>query len=378
MTIIKFSPVLLLTLLSIQASARNDAESIFQMGYTGKGSKPPAYYYETAAEMGHEKAMGYALDLNLFRAEKSNLGKAKKLADYARKTGMKGITAESYRTIDLCFNAGEPSIPASDRPKKLIEDKECVLLKEDVNVYRDCVLSNPENNTSVAELYANGWGVKRNLTLALALVCSKSDVPMELIGMVEALSKETKPFLFCDYVTSGMNSGLCSSQRELLAQKKRESELEIMTKNWSAKEKELYQHLSKAAEVYIGLHASNEIDLTPMDRASMVVAEEASQRDELMNDVKRFERGETPREENLQGLDKELNVFYLALMKKDKIIEDTTIDSKGVRETQRSWITFRDAWVNFAKTKWPKIHSDHWKAFLTSKRLKVLKEISEV
>ena len=52
-----------------------------------------------------------------------------------------------------------------------------------------------------------------------------------------------------------------------------------------------------------------------------------------------------------------------------------TVNADGVRDTQRAWLRYRDAWVAFAATRWPDTAGDAWRAWLTDTRTAALETI---
>ena len=53
-----------------------------------------------------------------------------------------------------------------------------------------------------------------------------------------------------------------------------------------------------------------------------------------------------------------------------------TIQSEGVRETERLWLRYRDAWVAFAAARYPDTAADTWRAWLSRARARALSEIA--
>ena len=51
-----------------------------------------------------------------------------------------------------------------------------------------------------------------------------------------------------------------------------------------------------------------------------------------------------------------------------------TVTKDGIRLAQRAWLGYRDAWVAFAKVKYPSITSDTIRTWLTQKRTSELEE----
>lgn len=378
-----------------KAADQGSGEALFWLGYAGLGKEQPVFYYKKAAEKGYPEAYDYLLDELLFRAGSSaDIKEARKFADLARKFNVKLYDAETkLKTIDRCYEAGAATIPASDQPtsQEITTFKnskaDCssfqtgIGTKQDWSSYRKCVLSQDEvNNNDLAEIYANGWGVKRNIKLALALVCHGSSVPAELEGMVNALystkddERLKEDFYFCNYVTSGMNVGFCAASAEATTNKKRELEFSSLTSQWTKPQKSAFEALQKAADDFFSEHAGSEQDMSGTARAQIAIGEEASLKDAFIKDIKTFESGQVPNDVDFAKTDNNLNTLYSQIMKKPKIQEYGTVTKEGIKATQRKWIKYRDAWIKFVETKYPDHSSDAWKTWLTKQRIEQLNE----
>jgi uncharacterized protein YecT (DUF1311 family) len=78
----------------------------------------------------------------------------------------------------------------------------------------------------------------------------------------------------------------------------------------------------------------------------------------------------------LNALDKELNETYRLLKASaDPKFREGTVTWVDIREAQRAWLDYRDAWIKFGKVRYPAISEPSWKAFFTEQRLKMLKEL---
>lgn len=382
-----------------KAADQGSAEAIFWLGYAGFGKEKSVFYYEKAAEKGYPEAFDSLLEHVLFRAAahrgEVDIVKAKKFADLARKQNIKIYGSE---IVDHCYEAGSPEIPSSDLPtateKNVFKtsNMECWAFQtgigatQDWNKYRKCLLSKePVENNALAEIYANGWGVKRNGKLALALVCHGSTVPEELRGMVNTLyptqnqERLETEFTFCNHVTSGMNSGFCTARAEEIASKKRNAEVDKLTKNWTDSQKTSFLSLKKFSEAFFSAHAVSEQDMSGTLRSTFAISAEAELREDLLKSINSFELGHLPKEIDFDKVDKELNDLYSRIMKNDKIgkmAEFGTITKVGIKDTQRKWLKYRDAWIKFSELKYPNIPQNVWKTWLTKQRIKQLQEFA--
>jgi hypothetical protein len=271
-----------------------------------------------------------------------------------------------FTTIDRCFEAGSPTLPKGDVPR----DAEGEPLADD-----------PRGEIALAESYANGWGVKRNPKLAIALLCRSSDVPAELESMIDDLyttkdeDELEEPFVFCNHVTSGFNGGRCAAQAEAKASAKRDGELRTLTKGWSAPQKAAFARVQKAADAFFEEHSQSEVDQTGTARAQMTIDEQAALRDEFVAAIRDFEAGRFPTTADFEDADRALNAAYAKAMKPGALGDSGTVRPSGVKKTQRLWIPYRDAWVALAAVRYPKLSADGVKAWLSEQRTGQLAEL---
>jgi uncharacterized protein YecT (DUF1311 family) len=352
-----------------RAADQGLAEAWFWLGYTMNGDATP--YYEKAAEGGYPQAYQYLFDALLFRAGgKADVAKAKRFADLARKQNAPPPydDPKMFTTIDRCFEAGSATPPRGDVPR----DADGAPVADDAR-----------GDVALAESYANGWGVKRNPQLAIALLCRSSDVPAELESMVDELY-ETKderaldePFVFCDHVTSGMNGGRCAAEAEAKASAKRDQAVAALTRTWSAPQKAAFARLEGAAHAFFQEHARLEVDQTGTARAQMTIDEEAELRDAFVAAIRDFEARRFPRTTNFEDADRALNAAYAKAMKPGALGDAGTVRASGVKKTQRLWIPYRDAWVALAALRYPSLSADDVKAWLSEQRTRQLAELVE-
>ena len=380
-----------------KAADQGLAEAWFWLGYAGLAKEPPVFYYKKAAEMGYPEAYDYVLDELFFRADSSaDIEEAKKFADLARKWNIKLYDAETkLKTIDRCYEAGSAAIPAYDQPTSEERNtfkssklncwsfQQGIGTKQNWGSYRKCVLSQGDmNNNDLAEIYANGWGVKRNPKLALALACHGGSVPAELEAVVEALyttkddERLKNDFHFCNYVSSGLNGGFCAAKAEEMAAKKREIEFSALTSGWTEPQKNTFRALQNAANDFFSEHTSSEQDMSGTAREQIATAEEAALKDALLKNIEAFESGQLPKDTDFAKADKDLNMLYAQIMKKSQIIDYGTVTKDGIKATQRKWIKYRDAWIAFVAEKYPNHSTDSWKTWLTNERIEQLKEFA--
>lgn len=357
-----------------KAAEQGQGEAWFLLGGYRLGDKPDVFYYEKAAEHGYQEAFMYLLDVLLFRAGASaDVVKAKKYADLARERKVmlnfdEKSTSRFLYTVDQCYEAGTPIIPDSDRP----------------------LIPTGADNNEVAEIYANGRGVKRSPKLAIALVCHGSGVPMELMALVYDLvstqdeDKLDREFKFCDHVTSVMNIGFCAGHAEEVDSKKREAEFAVTLEHWSSAERVAFKELKGVVDDFISLWATNETEKSTsgldmngnessLESMGMYFSFRRTLEEEFFSAIRMFESGQLPNDNNFKRADRDLNKAYTKIIGR-KNLEDF---KDRIKATQRKWIKYRDAWTKFAAVKYPGVPSDVFKAWLTQKRTEQLREFAQ-
>ena len=382
-----------------KAADQGLSEAWFWLGYTGLGKEKEVFYFKKAADLGHTDAFSYLLEKLLFRAgSAANVKEAKKYMELARKFNIKYFnTTNAFKTVDRCYEAGSPVIPAYDLPsaeeKIVFKNSEIncwhfqvdIETPQDWNQYRKCLLSQEYiNNNDLAEIYANGWGVKRNPQLSIALVCHGGSVPFELDFMVETLYSTRnhqhlqEEFYFCNNVTSGMNSGFCAARAEEIAVKRRDKELNNLMSQWTEVQKNAFYILQNEASNFFSEHATSEQDMSGSARSIISIDEKSRLNNKMLNDIKDFEAGNFPKAVDFVRVDADLNRIYKQIMNKNKSDTDYyngAITKEGIKATQKEWLKYRDAWGKFIAARYPDRSLDLWKTWLTLERIAQLKEI---
>lgn len=238
-------------------------------------------------------------------------------------------------------------------------------------------------------LYANGQGVERNIPLAKRFACEYGGAPAETEGRLhhldEIASGVNKEALdICDDITSGMMMGFCSFRDAQFARYVRNQHWTALQAGWTPAQRNALAALRKAADAYFENASSDEVDMGGTARGMFATEAYEDLDIALLRDAERFEKGERPSETaaDFAPADKALNATYRKTLaeldakeKRDKaanIWMYGEVASDGVRETQRSWLPYRDAWVAFAAARYPDIAADAWRAWLSNTRSKAL------
>ena len=130
------------------------------------------------------------------------------------------------------------------------------------------------------------------------------------------------------------------------------------------------------------LTGDNEANAPGTGWADSVAADKNFVRKEFIDLIRKFESKnlKVQSQSNFKRQDAELNRVYNSLLKNkglDSIRDAALVTRKGLRETQRDWVTYRDAWLEFTKVKFPNVSQDTLKATLTADRISLLKRIEQ-
>lgn len=233
-------------------------------------------------------------------------------------------------------------------------------------------------------LYANGFGVARNVDLAIRLACANVVCsPAEFEHRkehLETLRADTTMGVFdiCDDITSGYMEGFCQSLVSERREIDRAAELEATTGKWSAQEKAAFKSLGEVAETYFNTAADDEVDQSGTARAAMTLQAYDGLKDNYIEKIHSADSCSfaSCSHADYKAADDSLNTVYKALMRADDDLWGT-VNKEGIRATEQAWIDYRDAWISFMKTKCPQTPTWTLKTLLTRDRTEDLKSLVE-
>ena len=232
-------------------------------------------------------------------------------------------------------------------------------------------------------LYANGEGVGKNFPLALRFACEAGGAPAEIaIRLKHIESLDTKvlaasaKFDFCDDITSGFMEGFCAAYSSELADQRRSEPMNAISARMSPTQREAFIQLVKAQEAYAHAHATGEIDLGGTARAMYQIDAEQTLRDDFLVALQSFEAGKFPTGSaaHYRNADARLNSAYRKAIIDAEVHKNDygAVQPEGIRGAERAWLTYRDAWVTFAKLRYPAVSEEAWLVLLSNDRTSVL------
>jgi len=232
-------------------------------------------------------------------------------------------------------------------------------------------------------LYANGEGVEKNIPLALRFACEAGGAPAEIsirVEHIESLSAESpaagEEFTFCDDITSGFMEGFCAAYYSEPTDQKRLESLNAISARMSPVQREAFNRLVKEEEDYAHAHAAGEIDLSGTARAMYQIDAEQTLRDDFLAALQLFEVGRYPggSAQTYRDADARLNSAYRKAMAdaEENMKDYGAVQPDGIRNAERAWLKYRDAWVTFAKLRYTGVPPDAWLVLLTNDRTSIL------
>jgi len=279
----------------------------------------------------------------------------------AEAAALKGCDSEK-----LYYGIGMPADPVKARKCAFIEAD-----KGDEVVFG--------GRTMLMTIYANGRGAERNLDVAIHLACGIEGAPAESDGRVLHLAgmrskAADDAFDYCDDITSGLAMGYCEAHAATAEGAKRDAAWARLTAGWSPAEKQALARVRTAHKAFAEAHSGGELDLSGTARGAIAIAAEEKQAAALLAMVRQLEARRAPAFDHARYLaaDAALNAAYrkqLASVAGDRGPGAPT--RQGIREAQRAWIAYRDAFLAFAAIRYPKVPRESLAAWLTQERTKM-------
>jgi len=230
----------------------------------------------------------------------------------------------------------------------------------------------------LTQLYANGEGAYKNIPLALRFACEAEGAPAEIGIRIESLEngQNGDHFDFCDATTSGFMMGFCTAYASEIADQKRAKDFDTLQNGWTNSQKSAFLKLKSVQETYARAHAKGEVDLSGTARAMFQIDEQDGLRDNFLEASKSFEQGHFPQASPAEAVaaDSQLNREYQKAIAEAETrkSEYGAIQPDGIRAAERAWLKYRDAWMIFARQRYPSVSTEAWVKLLSDDRVLVL------
>ncbi len=299
-------------------------------------------------------------------------------------------------TLKVCSELKETPFPAPDRPSAQ-EAKELAGCKSedlyfgfpgqpDFEKALKCAYVEMDGGnthqpfggkTILMMLYANGRGVARNYDLAIKLACEIPGAPGDVAGTVHELLryKESKwqgnNFSICDHSGGRYMYGQCALLDYRFEHADREKKLDEMAAKLTPAETKAFEGLRRAAAAFFKIQAAKGQDLT----GTFEIQEVGFQERTMLASLEQFEQGDLPKFAPVDAAkaDAEMKEKYEQCLTR-KFGPNRTVTAEGIKEAQQAWLPYRDAWVKFGTTKYPKVSATAWRTWITQQRTAVLQK----
>jgi uncharacterized protein YecT (DUF1311 family) len=275
----------------------------------------------------------------------------------------------------------------------VVDARKCAFLRRDANSSATAAVSSSEDMDSdepldtLAMIYANGKGVPRNLDLALRFVCEEdpgAGLRSEQVRRLMRIEAESTPVDFdglCE-VAPRIDPRSVRCYRKDLIPKWQEyhRRFSAFTSGWSERERQALVVLADAEDKLFWLDRPEYDSPHNLDGQIEGGYESAESLLEALEQVAkhppRFTLGE------YKKADVELNATYRKALQAAHLNQ---ADKEGlpaseygemkIRQAERAWLAYREAWVAFGAVKWPLVSADSWRAWLTLQRSEELKAL---
>lgn len=236
----------------------------------------------------------------------------------------------------------------------------------------------------LADIYFNGAGVKRDVPLAMHLICESdkrmADLALEYLAKPDGPAHAPGPFEFCDYADTTFSMNFCGWYASEIEDDRRNRYYDSLKPSMSADQRAAFEKLLAAQNAYIEAHAS-EVDQGGTIRGIRTMGSRSILEDLFRTELVHFERKRWPgAPDKLVAdadslLDRELKAKLMELRKQTKEqIDEGAVTASNLSSVETAWEAYRDAWVEFARLRYPS-QVDQIRAKITLDRYRLLKTI---
>ena len=299
------------------------------------------------------------------------------------------------RSQALCRQLRDRQPPAADRPDARaaagLRGCDAEALYYGIGVRRDperarlCAFTQTPGHPAIEPfagramlmtIYANGAGARRDVDVAIHLACgiaglapAEYDARVNHLARLRGAARRGPAFDYCDDIRGGLAEGLCSAHRAALARPRREAALRALIARWTPEEKAAFEPLRRAFEEFVAASAAGDLA-----SASLRGRLEQGLRDQFAEMLQRLSNGRAPRFTTGQfgTEDLQLNQAYRARLEDERQYDAPGISVASLQNAQRAWLRYRDAFIAFARVKYPAVARDSLAAWITRNRSEII------
>ena len=214
----------------------------------------------------------------------------------------------------------------------------------------------------LADIYANGAGVTRNVPLAMRFACESEAQTAELalpeMKKLEVAPEASKRFEWCTYAATTFSENFCTGYEAEKATDDRERYYRSLRVTMTAEQKTAFDALLAAKTAYIAKHGY-EVDQGGSIRVMRTIGSQGILEDLFRVELVHFEQKQLPSltKPQIDGADASLQRQYALTLQKLKMQTheegDGAVTVEQLTGVQTVWRTYRDAWVAFARVRYP-------------------------
>lgn len=223
--------------------------------------------------------------------------------------------------------------------------------------------------------YAGGKGVTPDKNLALKYACLMKSPAAESEPRIKLLEKLEGPSIdyeVCDEGNAPSLEGHCVYINYLRDQTDRAKRLEKITGTFGVDSQAAFKKLEGSLAAFKKIRVKSEVNLSASDRGKMAILVSDEIERTFMDMLERYEKNGTPH----ASIESE-NYLNGVIQKVKTKLPIGTIKSEGVDATQRAWTKYKEAWIEFARARYPKMDRMFLTRELTDIRIKQLEDLRD-
>lgn len=232
------------------------------------------------------------------------------------------------------------------------------------------------NYKILAMIYANGYGTKQNLDLATKFACENEEPEQLILDLKREKYTAIKPFNVCGYSDDPGEITICEYYLPMkIKEAKQQLQISQITQQWPEADRKAILQLEEAKNKFCNEYINGEINLDHYADRTQYTAT-ADLNEIFFNHFAAFAKGALPNysDQEFKMLDQQLNILYRRIMAQSEEEFPNSVTHTSLKEAQRAWIKYREAWVTLAQVHFPNVSSNSFRALFTKERIEDLEE----
>jgi len=249
---------------------------------------------------------------------------------------------------------------------------------------------NPDQPTSwvvggsliLADIYVNGAGVQRNVPLAMRFACEaeESMATSALPAIEKRATGSHESFEFCDYATTTFSATFCGGYTSEIKDDRRGRRENTLKSSMAPEQQAAFTKLLATRDAYLTAHAQ-EVDQGGSGRNLRTLHSQEILSNLFQAELARYERKQWPAlsanqiatSDALLQREYEKKIQGLHARTQEATYEGA-VTADGLSSAEKAWDAYRDAWVAFARVRYPAA-VDSIRAQITLDRYRLVKTI---